>query len=150
MSLRTVSLLALAALVFVAGFVAIVRTSQDKPPAKAAPAAQPIVGKIDFREIDDLRVAGRKVILCGVAYTKPAAMRDMVKQAARQEFQGKSVTCRPVGSGTPCDGRAATSFGGALVGQCLTEDQRDVAGELAAKGILCDVPAQSGGHYAAC
>jgi hypothetical protein len=121
---------------------------QSRPKAVSAPA--PIVGKVNFRAIDDFRVGNRQVILCGVAFTKGAAMRELATEAARKEFHGKPVNCRPVGSGTPCDGRAAATFKNVPVAQCITEDGRDIAAELSTRQILCDFPAHSGGYYTAC
>jgi hypothetical protein len=150
MSLKAVSLFGLAALVLVALYMALVFSNARKPAPQRTAAVEPIAGKADFRAIDDLRVAGKKVVLCGVSFTRPTTARELALKAARDAFQGKNVTCRPVGSGTPCDGRAAASFRGALVGQCLTEDGRDMAAELAMQKVLCDLPSQSGGHYSAC
>ena len=150
MSIKAVSLGALAALILAAGLMVVIMSSarQSRPKPVSAPAA--IAGVMSFRAIDDLRVGSAKVVLCGVAYTKGAAMRDLATETARREFNGKRVDCRPVGSGTPCDGRASARFRDATVAQCVTEDGRDIAAELSARQILCDYPAHSGGRYTAC
>lgn len=152
MSIKALSLGALAALLFVAVFTGIILTNlrQPTPRPVSAQTRAPIAGVANFQGIDDFRVGGTKVILCGVAYTKGAGALDVATDAARREFQGKRVTCTPVGGGTPCDGRAPATFRGATVAQCVTEDGRDIAAELSARHILCDFPAHSGGHYTAC
>lgn len=85
-------------------------------------------GKLDVQSIDDLRVAGRKIVLCGVAFTKPQSMRVMVTEAMRRDYQGLALTCKPVGLETPCDGNVAPKFRDAVVVQCP---------------ILCGQPAQA-------
>ncbi|WP_457936133.1 hypothetical protein [Mesorhizobium sp. 10J20-29] len=109
-----------------------------------------IDGKLDIRAPDDFRVAGRKIMLCGVGFSAPVALRDFARDAMRRSFQGVQVTCRNVGQGTPCDGRTAAKFGGSPVVQCLTEQGVDIARELSLRGLLCDRTNQSGGVYKAC
>ena len=150
-SLRSIPLAILGALLLAAGFLwlALDRKAPPRQPTSRA-MVQPLEGRLDIRSLDDIRVGGSRVILCGVVNGRPAALGDILTDAARRHFQGQTVTCRPVGSGTPCDGRAASTFGGVMVAQCTTADGRDIAAELAAQQILCDLPAQSGGHYTAC
>jgi len=150
MSVKAVSLGALVALLFIAGAMLVITSRARQPRPRPVAAPTPIEGTLDVRAIDDFRVGSRQVILCGVAFTSGAAMREIAAGAARRDFQGKRVTCRPVGGGTPCDGRAASSFKGTPVAQCITEDGKDIAAELSARRILCDVPAHSGGYYGAC
>lgn len=119
---------------------------REAPPA--APAS--FSGKLDIRAMDDMRVGGRKLVLCGVTFAKPRAMEQVVREQARRGFQGRQVDCMQVGGGTPCDGRAAASFGGATVAQCRTSEGLDLAREFAERGYLCDLPAQSGGAYRGC
>ncbi|WP_077381238.1 hypothetical protein [Mesorhizobium prunaredense] len=101
-------------------------------------------------EVYDLRVAGRKIVLCGVAFTKPQSLRAIVTDAARRDYQGLALTCKPVGKGTPCDGNIASKLGDAIVVQCLTPDGADLAAKLAENGILCGQPAQAGSTYKSC
>jgi hypothetical protein len=111
-------------------------------------ALEPFDGKLSIQAIDDLRVAGRKIVLCGVAFSKPRSIRAMVTEAAaRRDYQGLALTCKPVGKGTPCDGNVASRFGDAIVVQCLTSD---LAAKLAENGILCGQPAQAGSTYKSC
>jgi hypothetical protein len=121
-----------------------------------APAQKPVAklerfeGKLAFQSIDDLRVGGRRILLCGAAFTKPQSMRAMATEAARRDYQGLALKCRPVGVGTPCDGNVASKFGDALVVQCFTPDGADLAAKLIQGGILCGQPTQAGTTYAPC
>ena len=152
MSLKKAAFLGLAILSFVAVFMAVLMAQKNRPrPQKPAPVAlASIEGKLDIRSIDDIRVGGRKILLCGVAFAKPRSMRALVTEAARRDYQGKAVKCRPVGAGTPCDGKTAAKFDGSTIVQCMTAAGVDLAAEFSERGFLCDVPAQSGGHYKAC
>lgn len=153
MSFKKISLLALLALAFAVGFLAIVvkkGTPVRPPPPKPQATLEPFDGKLSIQAVDDLRVAGRKIVLCGVAFTKPRSMLAMVTEAARRDYQGLALTCKPVGKGTPCDGNVASKFGDAIVVQCLTSDGEDLAAKLAENGILCGQPAQAGSTYKSC
>ncbi|TIP74929.1 MAG: hypothetical protein E5X53_13410 [Mesorhizobium sp.] len=153
MSFKKIVLLALLALAFAIGFFAIivkngapVRSQTPKPQS----ALEPFDGKLSIEAVDDLRVAGRKIVLCGVAFTKPQSIRAMATELARRDYQGLALTCKPVGKGTPCDGNVASKFGEAIVVQCLTSDGTDLAAKLAEKGILCGQPGQAGSTYKSC
>ncbi|TIO04453.1 MAG: hypothetical protein E5X88_31760 [Mesorhizobium sp.] len=153
MSFKKIGLLTLVALVFAIGFFTII-VKKGTPVRSQSPKAQavlePFDGKLSVQAVDDLRVAGRKIVLCGVAFTKPRSMRAMVTEAVRRDYQGLALTCKPVGKGTPCDGNVASKFGDAIVVQCLTSDGTDLAAKLAETGILCGQPAQSGSTYKTC
>ncbi|PTE09477.1 hypothetical protein [Mesorhizobium helmanticense] len=153
MSFKKMSLLALVALAFAVGFLVVITkkgTDIHSRPPKPQTALQPFDGKLAIQSIDDLRVGNRKIVLCGVAFTKPQSMRAMVTEAARRDYQGLALTCKPVGSGTPCDGNIASKFGDATVVQCVTSDGADLAAKLAENGILCGQPAQAGSTYKSC
>ncbi|TJU89837.1 MAG: hypothetical protein E5Y15_01525 [Mesorhizobium sp.] len=153
MSFKKLSLLALLCLAFAVGFFAIIvekGTPRRPPPPKPQAAIEPFDGKLFIQAVDDLRVGKRKIVLCGVAFTKPGSMRALVTEAARRGYQGVALTCKPVGMGTPCDGNVATKFGDAIVVQCLTSDGADLAAKLAENGILCGQPAQAGSTYKSC
>ncbi|MET2827808.1 hypothetical protein [Mesorhizobium shangrilense] len=151
MSFRKIGLLALVVLVFTVGFMAIIMQQKGAPPPpKPVAVVQPFDGKLNIQAIDDLRVGGRKILLCGAAFTKPQALRQLITQAARRDYQGLAVTCKPVGAGTPCDGKVASRFGDALVVQCLTPDGADLAARLTQGGMLCGQPAQAGDAYKPC
>ncbi|MES0029963.1 hypothetical protein [Mesorhizobium sp. M0040] len=146
-------MLAFIALAFAGGFLFIVinnGTNIRAPTPKPVAALTSFDGKLTVQSIDDLRVAGRKIVLCGVAFTKPQSMRAMVTEAVRRDYQGLALTCKPVGAGTPCDGNVAPEFRDAVVVQCLTLGGTDLAAKLVETGILCGQPAQAGSTYKAC
>ncbi|MER9019317.1 hypothetical protein [Mesorhizobium sp. M0898] len=151
MKKKTITILGIGAVLFTLGFAAIVfsQMRQRKAPETVTPQAE-FKGNLSIHTIRDMRVAGRKITLCGVSYTKPPGIEKLISEAARSDYQGRAVTCRPVGTGTPCDGRVAAKFGGSVVAQCFTSDGTDLAQEFSKRGFLCDVPAQSGGRYVAC
>jgi len=124
------------------------RTAASNWQAENVPAA--FGGRLDIRTMDDLRVGSRKIMLCGVSFAKPRALEQFIRMEARRAFQSTQLDCVQVGGGTPCDNRAAASFGDALVAQCFTSDKLDIAREFSARGFLCDLPALSGGVYHAC
>ncbi|MER8504118.1 hypothetical protein [Mesorhizobium sp. M0204] len=153
LSNKKIGLLALIALAFGVAFLAAVAAQRGKSSAQAPKppvALQPFAGGLDIPSIDNLRVAGRKIVLCGVAFTKPQSMRTMVTEAVRRDYQGIVLTCKPVGTGTPCDGSVAPKFRDAFVVQCLTPDGTDLAAKLVESGILCGQPAQAGSIYKSC
>ncbi|MES0157600.1 hypothetical protein NKJ81_29165 [Mesorhizobium sp. M0018] len=153
MPIKKIGLLALIACAFSVWFLVIIvkrGTDLDARPLSQSAVLEPFAGQLAIRSIDDLRVAGRKIVLCGVAVTKPQSIRAMVTEAARRDYQGLALTCKPVGAGTPCDGNIAAKFGDALVVQCLTSDGTDLAAKLVEAGILCGQPAQAGSTYKSC
>lgn len=146
-------MLAFIALAFAGGFLFIVinkGTNIRAPAPKPVAALAPFAGKLGVQSVDDLRVAGRKIVLCGVAFAKPQSMRAMVTEAVRRDYQGLALTCKPVGMGTPCDGNMAPKFRDSVVVQCLTSDGTDLAAKLVEAGILCGQPAQAGSTYKSC
>ncbi|MER8772045.1 hypothetical protein NKH63_25380 [Mesorhizobium sp. M0960] len=153
MSIGKIAALAFIALAFAGGFLFIVinKGTNIRTPAPApVEVLTSFGGKLAIQSIDDLRVAGRKIVLCGVAFTKPQSLRAMVAEAMRRDYQGLALTCKPVGSGTPCDGNVAPKFRDAVVVQCLTSDGTDLAAKLVEAGILCGQPAQAGSTYKSC
>ncbi|WP_292626486.1 hypothetical protein [Mesorhizobium sp.] len=153
MSIKNVGVLSLVAFAFAAIFLTIIvnmGTGVKAPKRKPAPAVESIHGKLVIESVDDLRVGNRKIVLCGVAFTKPRPLLAMITEAARRDYQGLALTCKPVGQGTPCDGNVASKFGDAIVVQCLTSDGADLAAKLAENGILCGQPAQAGSTYKSC
>lgn len=153
MSTKKTALLALVALLFAVMFLGIVvkqRIKPNMPAPKSAETLRPFDGKLAVQSIDDLRVGGRKILLCGAAFTKPQSIRSMVTDAARRDYQGLAVSCKPVGTGTPCDGNVASKFGDAVVVQCFTLDGMDLAVKLTQDGLLCGQPTQAGTTYKPC
>ncbi|MER8548335.1 hypothetical protein NKH41_21820 [Mesorhizobium sp. M1169] len=153
MSIGKVPILALIALAFVGAFLLIIvnkGTNRFAPVPKPVAALTPFDGKLAIESVDDLRVAGRKIVLCGAAFTKPQSMRVLATAAMRRDYQGLALRCKPVGVGTPCDGNVAPNFRDAAVVQCLTSDGTDLAAKLIEAGILCGLPAQAGSAYKSC
>lgn len=144
--------MALGIIGFVAVFTSVLFSERDRAraPKPREAVLTPIEGKLDIRAIDDIRVNGRRILLCGVAFTKPASMRDLMTESAKRDFQARPVACKRIGSGTPCDGNVAATFGDRIVAQCITADGVDIAEAFSKAGYLCDLPGQSGGHYTAC
>ncbi|RUW62298.1 hypothetical protein [Mesorhizobium sp. M7A.F.Ca.US.008.03.1.1] len=69
----------------------IIVMQKDGPsPAKPVAALKPFDGKLAIPSVDDLRVGGRKILLCGAAFSRPQAMRLLVTEAARQTTRGSS------------------------------------------------------------
>ncbi|MER8562481.1 hypothetical protein [Mesorhizobium sp. M0578] len=152
MSIKKVGLLGLITLVFAAGFLGLVTVQRDssRAPPKLSITPERLEGTFFIQTFDDLRVGGHKILLCGVAFSKPQFMRAMVTDAARRDYQGLALTCKPVGTGTPCDGNTAPRLGDATVVQCFTPDGSDLAAKLVAGGVLCGQPAQAGSTYKPC
>jgi hypothetical protein len=153
LSFTKIGLLSLLALAFGVSFLSIILIQKNKPNApvhRPSASFDAFSGKLTIPAIDDLRVGSRKILLCGVAFAKPQSIRAMVTEVARRDYEGLALNCKPVGTGTPCDGNVASNFGGAVVVQCFTPDGRDLAATLAEIGILCGVPAQSGSIYKPC
>ncbi|MER8796281.1 hypothetical protein NKH75_19125 [Mesorhizobium sp. M0984] len=153
MSFKKIALLTLIAAAFAASFLGIIVARKGQSNARRTnppEALKPFDGKFAIRSIDDLRVGGRRIVLCGVAFSKPLFMRAMMEEAARRDYQGLSLTCKPVGTGTPCDGNIAPKFNGAVVVQCFVPDGTDLAVKLVEGGILCGQPAQAGSVYKPC
>lgn len=153
MSLKKIGLLALIALVFATAFLEIIVTQRSEaiaPAPKPTAVLGPLDGKLIVQSIDDLRVGGRKIVLCGAAFTKPQSMRAIVTEAAKRDYQGLAMHCKPVGTGTPCDGNVASRFGNAVVVQCFTPDGIDLAVKLTQNGLLCGQPAQADTTYKPC
>lgn len=153
MSMKKTAFLLVAVLSF-ATLMLYMLTGHDRvaTPSRTETAREAIVfsGKLDIRAMDDLRVGGRKVLLCGVAFTRPRSLEPIVRDQARRAYQGQQLDCIQVGGGTPCDGRASPVFGGAVVAQCRTAQGADLAHQLSSDGYLCDLPAQSGSIYKGC
>lgn len=137
-------------LVFAVGFMAVIVSQRDKPRPPPRATLSPFTGHLNIPSIDDLRVGGRKIVLCGAASTKPPPLRDMATEAARRDFQGMVLNCKPVGLGTPCDGKTGARLGDAVVVQCTTPEGGDLAAVLTQRGLLCGQPGQVGATYRAC
>ncbi len=88
-----------------------------------------------------------KIRLCGV--DTPERGRPGYKEATdylKQLVAGKVVQCRPVGEGTPCDGRSFKKSGKRFVAQCFVGG-KDIGMELVKSGHACAWRKYSGRHY---
>ncbi|MER8370182.1 hypothetical protein [Mesorhizobium sp. M1378] len=153
MSIKKVVLLTLIICAFGVSFLTVIVVRRINPNAqfaKPSAALEPFSGKLVIRSLSDFRIDGRKIVLCGVTYSKPQAIRAMVEESARQAYQGLALNCRPVGMGTPCDGNVSPKFRDAIVVQCITSDGADLATKLVEDGILCGQPAQANSTYKSC
>ncbi|MER8867820.1 hypothetical protein NKI19_29680 [Mesorhizobium sp. M0751] len=151
--IKKIAILALLVAVFATAFLVITVTTKRGPTAtsvRASAALKPLDGKLAIQSIDDFRVGSRKILLCGVAFRKPWSMRALMTEALRRDYNGLVVTCRPVGTGTPCDGNMASKLGDAVVVQCFMADGTDLAERLIESGLLCGQPAQAGSTYRTC
>ncbi|MER8967704.1 hypothetical protein NKI25_18615 [Mesorhizobium sp. M0808] len=138
---------------FATGFLVVIsRMGVDVRHVEVEPAApKPMTGRLTVRSLDDMSLYTTyytKIVLCGVEPRPGVSARDAA--TAVQTFQGNTLTCKPVGLGTPCDGRTAPKFNGAIVVQCFLPDGTDLAAKLVEIGLLCGLPAQAGGTYKAC
>jgi len=117
MGMKKLAILTLAALGFATLMLYMLgghNRPATRPAAENVPKALVFSGKLDIRTMDDLRVGGRRILLCGVGFTRPRALEPIVREQARQAHQGRQVDCVQVGGGTPCDGRMGASFEGAV------------------------------------
>jgi endonuclease YncB( thermonuclease family) len=97
---------------------------------------------------DTLYVGRLKYRLCGIDAPERGQLGS---QAAADHLRyitkGKAIACRPVGEGTPCDGRSSRKSHGRIVAQCFVDGQ-DIAAEMVRSGHARDWPKFSGGYYA--
>jgi len=88
-----------------------------------------------------------RIRLCGVD-TPERGQRGYREATLLTEaiVAGKSVRCRVVGEGTPCDGRSRKKSGERFVAQCFVNGT-DIAMALVTSGLACAWPKYSGRHY---
>lgn len=97
---------------------------------------------------DTFQIGDRAVRLCGV--NAPELGERGYSQASAylgRLIDGRSVSCRSVGSGSVCDGRSEPASYRRIVATCFVNGQ-DVAAELVRSGHAVDWPRYSGGYYA--
>jgi endonuclease YncB( thermonuclease family) len=114
-------------------------------PLAFAPAAATADSVIDG---DTLYVGRLKYRLFGI---DAPARGQLGSQAAADHLRyltmGKTINRRPVGDGTPCDGRSERMSHDRIVAQFFV-DGRDIAAEMVRSGHAKDWPTFSGGYYA--
>jgi hypothetical protein len=103
------------------------------------------------RVIDALRlwVGPTKVRLCGITMEVSSEMlgRDGRPPRTLEDFvQHKTITCKRVGSGTPCDGRMPAVEHGHAVAQCFV-DGIDIVSSLICFGNRKPDIQLAGRHY---
>jgi hypothetical protein len=138
---------------FAVGFLAIIvmqRDTQRSAAQQGNPVPKPFEGTLAVYAIDDLRVANRRIALCGTAPPRPSSVWSLAAESMRRDFRGIALSCKPVGSGTPCDGKTGAQLGQAIVVQCLMPDGADLAAVLAQKGLLCGQAPIVGSLYKNC
>jgi endonuclease YncB( thermonuclease family) len=97
---------------------------------------------------DTLYVGRLKYRLCGIdAPERGQPGSQAATDHLRFLTKGRRITCRPVGEGTPCDGRSERKSHDRIVAQCFV-DGKDIAAEMVRSGHAKDWPKFSGGHYA--
>lgn len=151
MSWRLSSILAMILTLFTWGILALLQANEPKTRRQVRiDTSIPFSGALMIKDIRDITVASKHVILCGATFTKPSGMISLVSEAARQRFPPQTVSCKPVGLGTPCDGLVAPKLNNFIVAQCFTKDGADLAEQLISQAFLCGQPEKSGGHYKPC
>ncbi|WP_157385500.1 hypothetical protein [Mesorhizobium sp. STM 4661] len=151
MSSKRIAILGFCLLLFAGAFFAVLQGMGTKSyPDRQKPreALTAFSGYFTVRSIDDLWIGTTRIILCGVE-SNPVA-RTTATMTARKDFQGKTLNCRPVGMGTPCDGKIPAKYGKSVIAQCFLPDGTDVAARLVDAGLVCGLPAQAGSTYKAC
>lgn len=115
--------------------IAMLRYGIEAKPRRTA-QAQSFSGTLDVRNPNDIRVGGRRVILCRTVNILSPSLASLAGETLQKEFKGRSVACNPVGLGTSCDGRSPTMVAGAFVAQCRLDKGNDLAEELVSRKIL--------------
>jgi endonuclease YncB( thermonuclease family) len=97
---------------------------------------------------DTLFVGRLKYRLCGIdAPERGQPGSQAATDHLRYLTKGRTIACKPVGEGTPCDGRSERKSHDRIVAQCFV-DGKDIAAEMVRSGHAKDWPRFSGGHYA--
>ena len=91
--------------------------------------------------------ACRTIRVCGInAPEKGEAGFQASTAALAVLVKDATVTCVPVGEGTPCDGRSKATSRARIIAQCFVNGT-DVADTLVRQGTACDWVKFSGGAY---
>ena len=133
------------------GVAALLPFTGTSPPdtASARILEGPVTHIVDG-DTFDIRADGEvvRIRVCGIdAPERGEPGFEEATDTMRLLIEGRSLECRQVGAGTPCDGRSEPTSYDRVVAQCLLNG-RDVATEMVRRGVACDWPRFSGGHYA--
>ena len=116
--------------------------------ALMGPAAAQMIEGVVTRVIDGDTFEyenGTKIRLCGInAPERKDAGGSEATAFLTEKIEGKQVTCRVVGGGTPCDGRSSAKSYNRTVAQCYI----DIGDIMVEGGHAKDSPRYSGGRYA--
>lgn len=96
---------------------------------------------------DTFTLGTQRVRICGI--NTPERGETNYREAGdalRRIIDGRTVTCRQVGSGTPCDGKSSSASYDRIVAQCFVGSQ-DVAAAMVATGLAKDWERYSDGYY---
>lgn len=113
----------------------------------SAVAGETISGSARVVDGDTLYVGGVKIRLCGIQAPEPHERGGRkASNYLKSLTTGRTVSCIPVGSGTPCDGRSRRTSHDRIVAQCFVGDE-DLAMSLVRSGNAKDWKRFSGGYY---
>ena len=110
--------------------------------------SQTLSGQISrYRDGDTFVLQGQPIRLCGIDTPEKGTQGYNEAEGFLVALtNGRQVTCRVVGEGTPCDGRSKKRSRDRLVAQCFINGQ-DIADELVRSSHACDWRKFSGGWY---
>ena len=100
----------------------------------------------DVIDADTFVLGDQRIRLCGIDAPESGSKGRLGHLFLSDLLRSASLSCRVVGSGTPCDGRSRSSSYNRLVAQCFL-DGADIAKILVRSGYAVDVPRYSGGYY---
>lgn len=126
------------AIVLLSIVMIVFQASTPLRPASSPPQqrVRDLKGIVTFLTPNSLKVGSQTVLLCGVVPSRAATQTTVI--ASQAKYEKATVTCQPVGGGTPCDGKSVSKVGKAIVAQCkIVGKNIDLAAALADAGVLC-------------
>ena len=116
----------------------------------AAHAQSVIEGPATVIDGDGLMIGDTEIRLCGIDAPEIVVGRAsffgrVAKSHLEKLVAGKTIVCKPVGTGTPCDGTPPRSRNRTNA-QCFDGDT-DLAMQMVKDGMATDWEKFSGGHY---
>ncbi|MGQ2909199.1 MAG: thermonuclease family protein [Aliihoeflea sp.] len=121
-------------------------SSTASEPRRGGPGT--ISGRVErIADGDTFSVSGQRIRICGIdAPEKNTAAGRRAREEMTRLVSGRSVSCKIVGHGTPCDGRSSDRSYDRVVAQCHIGG-RDIAAEMVRRGHAEDWKQYSGGYY---